>query len=221
MSDFRFGLGVKVKIERIGRIGTVIAQHRYRGGLTTTYDSYTVSAVMSDDLIDLDYAEYELINLNAKVEAAPITAAITNETAPAAHVVETTNIEASEPSYINALTNEDVDVNGMPWSEEIHSANRSKNKDGTWRGKRGLGPQAPDAGLPALPAVPVGLPGLVAPPSTAPVSMADLIALYTDAVARGVMDPEKMTTLYVKHGTNATDLATNETARAAIAADLK
>jgi hypothetical protein len=31
----------------------------------------------------------------------------------------------------------EVDVNGMPWDARIHSAERTKNKDNTWRNKRG------------------------------------------------------------------------------------
>lgn len=31
----------------------------------------------------------------------------------------------------------EVDVNGMPWDARIHSAERTRNKDNTWRNKRG------------------------------------------------------------------------------------
>jgi hypothetical protein len=33
-----------------------------------------------------------------------------------------------------------VDAENLPWDERIHSSNGQKNKDGTWRGRRGVSP---------------------------------------------------------------------------------
>lgn len=40
---------------------------------------------------------------------------------------------------VPVLSNEEVDAAGVPYNPNIHSANRSKKKDGTWRLRRGLG----------------------------------------------------------------------------------
>lgn len=32
------------------------------------------------------------------------------------------------------------DINGLPWDERIHSSSRSKNADGSWRGRKGVPP---------------------------------------------------------------------------------
>ena len=78
----------------------------------------------------------------------------------------------------------EVDANGLPWDERIHAGGRAKNKDGTWRSKRGVNDaakvkaieaelrQALAAGLPqavpqppAPPAAPPQPPAPVAPPA--------------------------------------------------------
>lgn len=52
---------------------------------------------------------------------------------------------------------EKLDSEGFPWDERIHSAGESKNKDGTWRVKRGVNPelikqiQAEFKGVPYVP----------------------------------------------------------------------
>lgn len=35
-------------------------------------------------------------------------------------------------------TQPNLDVNGLPWDKRIHSANKTKNEDGSWRNKRGV-----------------------------------------------------------------------------------
>lgn len=45
--------------------------------------------------------------------------------------------EDDVPEVIATASGE-VDKNGLPWDERIHSSNRGKNADGTWRFRRGL-----------------------------------------------------------------------------------
>ena len=35
-------------------------------------------------------------------------------------------------------TSDELDINGLPWDERIHSGNRKKNKDGSWQKRRGV-----------------------------------------------------------------------------------
>lgn len=61
----------------------------------------------------------------------------------------------------------EVDSAGVPWNAEIHAGNKSKKKDGTWRGKRGAGqPEETDEpAAAALPAPPIAV--LPPPPAAA------------------------------------------------------
>ncbi len=65
-----------------------------------------------------------------------------------------------------------VDVKGVPWIEAVHSANKTRNDDGTWRGKRGVD-SAKRAAAEAealakmqatIPAAPAGTPQFLVPP---------------------------------------------------------
>lgn len=52
--------------------------------------------------------------------------------APVAPVVPQAPAPATEPEET------DVDIDGLPWDERIHSSNRKKTIDGRWRRKRGV-----------------------------------------------------------------------------------
>jgi hypothetical protein len=61
-----------------------------------------------------------------------------------AAIAGTTATHEPEPEVIPSpavlaavLVEDDVDVTGAQWDEAIHSSNRAKNKDGTWRIRRG------------------------------------------------------------------------------------
>lgn len=74
----------------------------------------------------------------------------------------------------------EVDTNGLPWDERIHAGGRAKNKDGTWRAKRGVNDgakvkaieaelrQALAAGVPLAPPGPVPVAPPAAPQPPAP-----------------------------------------------------
>lgn len=34
----------------------------------------------------------------------------------------------------------EIDINGLPWDERIHSSSKNKNADGSWRGRKGVPP---------------------------------------------------------------------------------
>lgn len=42
-------------------------------------------------------------------------------------------VETAQPTI-------ELDVNGLPWDERIHSSAKTKNADGSWRGKKGVAP---------------------------------------------------------------------------------
>ena len=140
-----------------------------------------------------------------------------------------------------APTKADVDVDGMPYDEAVHSDPPQFKADGTWRAKRGKadeekearaafkaggGDIEPPAALPtaAAPAAPT-LPGAVALPADAPapVSFDTLVKAITDAMNSGKIDQAGLGPLYAKHGgaDPAKTLETSETARAAMLADLQ
>ena len=54
--------------------------------------------------------------------------------APVVHVAEI--VEAANKT--EAVSNAEVDVNGLPWDARIHSATKNKNADNSWRNKRGV-----------------------------------------------------------------------------------
>jgi hypothetical protein len=121
----------------------------------------------------------------------------------------------------------DLDANGTPWIEEVHSGGKVVNADGTWRKKRGTDDEtviaaeaAARAKLTGTPPAPDLPPVEVEQTTVPPVSFEELIALYNEKSAAGLIDVPGMQALYAKHGTNVASLATDESARAAIRADL-
>lgn len=99
--------------------------------------------------------------------------------------ISTDNAAPSAPANTAAPTGE-LDKNGMPWDERIHSSSKAKNEDATWRYKRGVdaatktrieneikatlaatGAPVTGAAAPAAPAVAaaVPVPGVPAPPA--------------------------------------------------------
>jgi len=75
----------------------------------------------------------------------------------------------------------EVDSQGVLWDERIHSSSHAKNKDGTWRARRGLKDAAPPD-IPAPPAVPDAAP----PPVAEPVMpVGEVISRITAAMASG------------------------------------
>lgn len=87
----------------------------------------------------------------------------------------------------------ELDSAGVPWSPDLHAANKSKCKDGTWKARRGLtdaaAPAAPAATAPALaPAAPA----VAYPADNHPTTYAQLMPRVTHAVTSGILPPAEM-----------------------------
>lgn len=133
----------------------------------------------------------------------------------------------------------EVDSDGMPWNEEYHSGSKGKNADGTWKARQGKAQaakdaraafkagggdvDAPEVETEEVKSVPT-LPGVAALPedAPAPVTWERMIEKITGMMERGLLAQPKMMDLYSKHGGDdpVTVLEINETARAALFADL-
>jgi hypothetical protein len=125
----------------------------------------------------------------------PKEAATVSTTAP---VTGVTNIASTTPAATVPAATGELDKEGLPWDERIHSSTKNKNEDGTWRVKRGVdkgmlakvkasllstvaAPAA--AATPAPPAAPVqpSLPQMPTPPGLPAVPGANIVnPAYTD-----------------------------------------
>lgn len=133
----------------------------------------------------------------------------------------------------------DLDANGTPWIDGIHATTKNQTKAGVWSRRRGVSvkdaadaeaaARAKLAGAPTAATPVAGLPGsapAAEPEPTvedvAPVSMDELANIYTQVNAAGLITPAEVMELYKKHGCEVpNDIATNETARAKVGAELR
>jgi len=109
---------------------------------------------------------------------------------------------AAQTHAPTAATGGDLDARGLRWDERIHAATKTKNKDGTWRNKRGLeeghikeieaqlqsqGPAqvTQSAPAPQIPAAPIAPPVIAAP--VIPPAPAPTIAVETPSFAPPVV----------------------------------
>lgn len=57
-------------------------------------------------------------------------------------IVEVTKVEVDLPEIKDdetvTTTSDELDSNGLPWDERIHTSTKTQNKDGSWKYKRGL-----------------------------------------------------------------------------------
>jgi hypothetical protein len=139
----------------------------------------------------------------------------------------------------------ELDSRGFPWVADVHAGTKGKNKDGSWKAKKGVddavraaAEQAALAHLQSTAAAPVAAP-VAAAPVVAPVAAAPampvgivaaamppvpyekLVEKYSDLAARGMIDMTKVTAIYAKCGvTDPNALATNETLCGAVYAEL-
>jgi len=166
-------------------------------------------------------------------------------TAAPVEKVNDTPVVAAEPAVAEERTDEgptteDVDSDGMPYDASVHSNPPQFTANGQWRAMRGKADEAkaaraefkagggavkapdtaPDAALPGTTA----LPGATALPESAPapISYEKVVEKITGMMQRGTLVAEDLTPLYAKHGGDdpAATLSTNESARAALFADL-
>lgn len=139
----------------------------------------------------------------------------------------------SDVAAVDPKIGVELDSTGTPWLEDVHASTKSKTNDGRWTKKRGVDDgvreqaeavaRAELAGTPE-PATPDEGPTTALPPGAAeepaialavPVSMQDVVDLYTQLSGEGLIDEGIALSLYDQCGTNFADMETNETGRAA------
>lgn len=147
----------------------------------------------------------------ATTATAPATSTANPISAPAsspAPSASAPNVPSPVPGSVNAppAPNAEVerDKSGIPWDERIHSRNKSKNNDGTWRDRRGVDAAVKTAVLaeiagtvspvePPAPIVPTPPPppAAVVPPPPPPVTLPGGAVPVPPAPALGVPDAAK------------------------------
>lgn len=108
-----------------------------------------------------------------------------------------------------------LDVRGLPWDHRIHSGEKTQNKDGSWRNKRGLADglvETVEAELRAVMAIPAqplaGLPppptGALLPPppptDTGPITFLKLMPKVTGAIKSGQTTQEHVNAVLKQFG---------------------
>ncbi len=127
-----------------------------------------------------------------------------------------------------AAPTSEVDKNGFPWNEVIHSSSKALNADGTWRKKKGVdagtvarveaqmrGGAAPAPAPTAVPTpVAVNIPTIAIPGANVPKSkyqqFTDFLAANTAPV--GKLNPDFITAVFETNGTNLAALASADEA---------
>jgi hypothetical protein len=89
--------------------------------------------------------------------------------------VLTVELDTTSPAVAASTdTAGECDTRGMPWDDRIHSGSRARNKDGSWRGRRGVDP----AVVAQVEAELLG--ATCTAPAEQPVDAADVFALSPD-----------------------------------------
>lgn len=169
-----------------------------------------------------------------------------NEDELRAHLAAETETKSDTPSEKTVETETksepEIDSDGMPWDEEIHSGGKALNKDGTWKARQGKADEAKKAreefksggGNEEAPTdlpnteekqeTPVGLPGMENLPDDAPepVALKDFTDKVNSMIERKTFDADVWKAVNAENDITDpnTQLATNETARAAVYAKL-
>lgn len=128
----------------------------------------------------------------------------------------------TEPTHavIDAKAGVELDANGTPWIDGVHATTKSKKADGTWTKKRGTDDdvlrateEKARAQISNTPDAPDMSPVEVEAETLPPVEMGELVKLYSEKNAAGLITAEGFGELYTLFETDPADLATNETAR--------
>ncbi len=128
----------------------------------------------------------------------------------------------------------ELDANGTPWIDGIHATTKAKTTDGRWKKRRGVDDPQMEAAeaearaklagtpQPTVPTEPVVAFDMPTVETVAPATMQDLTNVYSAAIEAGIATPQTVTQMYERHGCpNVADIATNETARAGVVAELR
>lgn len=126
----------------------------------------------------------------------------------------------------------EVDADGFPYDETIHTGTKAKKADGRWKARKGAGeaekkarekflakgganpPSVP--GMPGMPEMPGSTPPAPTQPerNSEPVSFDQMVAAVNDALARGIVEQSEVGTLYQKAGSlDPSEYQANETLR--------
>ena len=94
----------------------------------------TIGKVIMKTSVTLTFDSVEDMVAHFAATASPnVTVTNTFQTAP------TQPVATAMPQAPGAApTSSDVDKNGLPWDERIHSPSKAVNQDGSWRGKKGV-----------------------------------------------------------------------------------
>lgn len=147
---------------------------------------------------------------------------VPNETVAAE--AEPVSPTAGPEPELDARVGVELDKNGTPWLAEVHAGTKSQTKDGIWTKKRGVDQeicaQTEAAARAKLAGTPEPVeqvdPVMPEPDLPAPVDYETLTQKYITLATAGLIDTTGMTAIYEECGTSGGDLATNETARAAV-----
>lgn len=135
-------------------------------------------------------------------------------------------VEAAEPTA-DPRVGVELDSNGVPWIEAVHAGTKSQTKEGRWTKKRGVEQDVVDAAEAEAKAKLAGTPEPDEQPeveveqtTVPPVDYRAVTEKYVELLKAGLIDEIKMMDIYAKVGTTGQELATNETHRAAVYAEL-
>lgn len=149
--------------------------------------------------------------------------------------------EPATPGAVHPVYGVELDSKGFPWVAEAHAGTKGKNKDGSWKSKKGVDdvtraaieqaalaklqatsstitvPAAEVVAAPVVAALPTGIIAAALPP----VSYDKLVEKYTQLAAANLIDATKIGAIYAACGVmNPADLTTNETMCAKVYAEL-
>jgi hypothetical protein len=98
------------------------------------------------------------------------------------------------PAATVALPGAETDSSGTVWNAEIHSSSKAKNKDGTWRRKRGIDDDAPvQQVIPPVQSVP-------AAPAAPTIDYNTLMNLTGAKMMEGKLSNASLGTIMVEYG---------------------
>jgi hypothetical protein len=96
------------------------------------------------------------------------------------------------------LPGAETDSSGTVWNAEIHSSSKAKNKDGTWRRKRGIDDDAPVA--PVQQVIPPVQPVPAAPVAAPAIDYNTLMNLVGAKMMEGKLSNASLGTIMVEYG---------------------
>lgn len=162
-----------------------------------------------------------------------------------AEMVHVAEAPVDAPGASDPQIGVELDVNGTPWLADVHAGTKSKKADGSWTRRKGVqestqlaaekAAREKLAGTPPAPELPPvtapepvvtasagmpGMPGMAAIPTAAPISYEQLVEKYGQLAAANLITPDAAMAIYAAVGVDVASLATNETGRAAVYAEM-